>query len=92
MATTMVSIDEVITSKNDGTIILRGKDIDAALQGNLDTEFSDVSYSFSTEKRNEMSYIFRVASSRARGAKTFQEMLDKMPGQIFIINDSFRIK
>ena len=89
--TTMISISEVITTSD--SIVLNGKDIDAILlNGDLDDEFEEVSFCFARDKKNEMSYIYKVASSKAKDAKSLKEMLDKMVGNIFIINDAFKVK
>ena len=89
--TTMISISEVITTAD--SIVLTGKDLDAILlNGNLDDEFEEVSFSFARDKKNEMTYIYKVASQKAKNAKSIQEMLDKMVGHIYMINDAFKVQ
>lgn len=89
--TTMIQIEEILTDAN--SIKVTGKDLDAILMnGDLETEFEEVSFSFARNKKNEMSYIYKVASKQAKDAKSLQQMLDKMVGAIVIINDSFKVK
>ena len=89
--TTMIEVSEVITSTE--AITITGKDLDAILlNGNLDDEIEEVSFSFSRNKKNEMSYIYKVASSKAKDEKSIQAMLDKMVGAIVTLNDSFKVK
>ena len=89
--TTMISIEEVITSPEE--IKITGKDLDAILMnGDLDTEFESVSFTFARNKKNEMSYIFKVASKQAKDEKSLQAMLDKLVGAIVILNDNFKVK
>ena len=62
------------------------------LNPDLDDEIEEVTFSFSRNKKNEMSYIYKVASSKAKDEKSIQAMLDKMVGAIITLNDSFRVK
>lgn len=89
--TTMIEVSEVITSTEE--IKITGKDLDQILlNGDMEEEFEDVSFSFHRDKKNEMSYIYKVASSKVKDAKNLQEMFTKMVGAIITINDSFKIK
>ena len=94
MANTMISISSIITNAEE--ICITGKDLDKILlaDGDISEEFEEVSFSFSRTKKNEMAYIYKVASSKVKDAKSLQDMFDKMvkSGAILTINDNFRVK
>lgn len=94
MANTMISISSIITNAEE--ICITGKDLDKILlsDGDLSDEFEEVSFTFSRAKKNEMAYIYKVASSKVKDAKSLKEMLDKMVNScaILTLNDSFKVK
>lgn len=94
MANTMISISSIITNAEE--ICITGKDLDKILlaDSDLSEEFEEVSFAFSRTKKNEMAYIYKVASSKVKDAHSLQEMFDKMvnSGVILTLNDSFKIK
>lgn len=89
---TMISISSIeIIEKN---VIISGYDLDKAfMTETFEEDFEVIKFSFSTEKRGDMSYLFKVLRSKADG-KSIKDLFDKIvkQGTIVILNDNFKIK
>lgn len=94
MANTMISISSITTNPEE--IIISGRDLDEIFlkDGDLAHEFNEVTFSFDRTKKNEMAYVFKIASSKAKEENSLQAMFEKMvkTQAIVTINDGFKIK
>lgn len=88
----MISISSIIA--NSEAICITGKDLDKILLADNDLSEELEEVSFSRTKKNDMVYIYKVASNKVKDSHSLQEMFDTMvrSGTIFTINDSFKVK